>query len=801
MKPIAQTFIVNEPPSGAEGVFITKVDLFFRDKHPVFGVELQIRTTENGFPSQKRLPFARKVLESSQVNTSSTGSIATTFTLDTPVFVRTGENYALCVIPVGGNDGYNIWTAEIGGTDVVTQAPIYKNHESGILFTSSNDTAFTPIQTEDLKYTLYTAEFTSSTGTAVFRNPTEDFIEVGDIIGEFQAGERVYVSNGDNNTARLSVSSISGTFSNGEVVFQSNGTANVATGTVYSTNSSIILVANTTGNFNTSNTLFGVTSLANCTVSSVNANVVVNSTTTITVPDSSIYAAGNWIYVSKNNGTNTQVVTVTATPTSTTITVNTAITFTDTNSIIGRVMRNGDLDAAISNVRVHPDMTRILLDDVGIDDTKTLREAIGFKIIGITTGTTAVVKDVYNPPYNSLIPQFAAVSPKSTSLNFSFRGSTNSASYDSSFIPIKNDIANELYDKERAVMSRSNEFAYYGGTSSLQVAIDMNSSSTKVSPSIDMIRKNMTFTYNIVAAEEELTGYYLNISNTAGNVSIGDTLTFGSNTGTVHYANSSFVRVINTSGSFGSGNTANGPSGNVYVNSSEYYSEDKDNGYFRASRYISKSVILAEGQDSEDIRVYLAAYRPAGTNIKVYGKFLNSQDGRNFEDVNWTELTELSSPALLSSTVNKEDFVELEYGLPKSVEIYTSNTSCNTGNNNVTVYTTDYFRAGDFIYIEDAATNQFNVRQVANVVNTTVLTVTVTPSINVTSAAVGTIPGLKVQTGAFCHANNSGIVRYSSNTDAIYETYKTFAIKILPVTENSYTVPRVGDMRAIALQI
>ena len=800
MKPIAQTFIINEPPSGAEGVFVTKVDLFFRTKHPTFGVELQIRTTENGFPSQKRLPFARKVLESSQVNTSSTGSIATTFTFDTPVFVRSGENYALCVIPVGGNDGYNIWTAEIGGTDVVTQAPIYKNHEAGILFTSSNDTAFTPIQTEDLKYTLYTAQFTSSTGTAVFRNPTEDFIEVGDIIGSFRSGEFLYVSNGDNMTAKLSVASISGTFSNGELIYQSNGTANVATGIIYSTNSSVILVANTTGVFNTSNTLFGDTSLANCTVTAISANVSVNSSTTITVPDSSIYGTGNWIYVSKNNGSNTQIVTVTGKPTATTITVNTAITFSDSNAIIGRVKRDGDLRANISNVRVHPDTTRLLLDSVRVDDTKTLREGIGMKLLGAGTGTSAIIKDVYNPPYNSLIPQFAAVAPKSTALNFSFRGSTNSASYDTTFTPIKNDIANELFDKERAVMSRSNEFAFHGGVSSLQVAVDMSSSNNKVSPTIDVIRKNMTFTYNIVASENELTGYYLTVSNTTGNVSVGEVITFGSNSGVIHHANSTLVRVINTTGRFGTG-TANTVGGSVYINNSEYFSEDQDNGYFRASRYISKSVILAEGQDSEDIRVYLAAYRPAGTNIKVYGRFLNSQDGRNFEDVSWTELTELSSPALLSSSVNKEDFVELEYGLPSSVEIYTSNTVANSGSNNVTVYTTDFFRAGDFIYIEDAATSQFNVRQVASVVNTTVLTVTATPTINVTSAAVGNIPGLKVQTGAFCHANNNGIVRYSSNNDSIYSTYKTFAIKILPVTQNSYTVPRVGDMRAIALQI
>jgi hypothetical protein len=31
-KPIAQTFIINEPEKGVDAVFLTKVDLFFQNK-------------------------------------------------------------------------------------------------------------------------------------------------------------------------------------------------------------------------------------------------------------------------------------------------------------------------------------------------------------------------------------------------------------------------------------------------------------------------------------------------------------------------------------------------------------------------------------------------------------------------------------------------------------------------------------------------------------------------------------------------------------------------------------------------
>ena len=49
--------------------------------------------------------------------------------------------------------------------------------------------------------------------------------------------------------------------------------------------------------------------------------------------------------------------------------------------------------------------------------------------------------------------------------------------------------------------------------------------------------------------------------------------------------------------------------------------------------------------------------------------------------------------------------------------------------------------------------------------------------------------------------NNLGITRYVSNTDIVYDTYLTFAIKIVPTSNNPVIVPRCTDMRALALQV
>ena len=69
------------------------------------------------------------------------------------------------------------------------------------------------------------------------------------------------------------------------------------------------------------------------------------------------------------------------------------------------------------------------------------------------------------------------------------------------------------------------------------------------------------------------------------------------------------------------------------------------------------------------------------------------------------------------------------------------------------------------------------------------------------NADIGIIPGLESQTGAFLFANNNGIVRYVSNSDVVYDSFKTFAMKIVPVSSTMAVVPRAGDMRCLALQV
>ena len=103
------------------------------------------------------------------------------------------------------------------------------------------------------------------------------------------------------------------------------------------------------------------------------------------------------------------------------------------------------------------------------------------------------------------------------------------------------------------------------------------------------------------------------------------------------------------------------------------------------ARYITKKITLADGQEAEDIKVIISAYKPVGTSIDVYGRFQNDSDSDDFRDKSYTLLTQETASNTVSSSVNSEDFIELEYGLP-SVNATATSAYKNSANNDVIRY-------------------------------------------------------------------------------------------------------------------
>ena len=156
--PLAQSFFV-DPIIYPEGLFIKEVDIFFAKKDNAIPVRLQIRENENGYPSNIKI-LAEKLVSASDVNVSSTGTTATTFSFDNPVYLAPGE---YSIVLISNSDSYEVWTAKIGENNISDGTLISAQPYVGSLFKSQNASTWTAEQTEDLKFVMRKCEFVTGT--------------------------------------------------------------------------------------------------------------------------------------------------------------------------------------------------------------------------------------------------------------------------------------------------------------------------------------------------------------------------------------------------------------------------------------------------------------------------------------------------------------------------------------------------------------------------------------------------------------------------------------------------------------
>jgi hypothetical protein len=91
------------------------------------------------------------------------------------------------------------------------------------------------------------------------------------------------------------------------------------------------------------------------------------------------------------------------------------------------------------------------------------------------------------------------------------------------------------------------------------------------------------------------------------------------------------------------------------------YQYNITNNTASTSKFITKTIELAEDLDAEDIKVYLTAYRPTGTDIKVYIRPQHASDTASFDTIDWIELELVVGKGKFSSTSNLSDFREYQY--------------------------------------------------------------------------------------------------------------------------------------------
>ena len=239
--PLAQTFIIKEDLN-IQGIFVPKIDTYFQAKDPKLGITMELRTVVNGYPSQEIIPYSQIHLKNSQVNTSEDGSAATTFEFDNPIYLKNKQEYAVVLLPDNSNPNYEIFVRKAGEPDLITKAVENKDRFTGSLFVSSNNSAWKPTVDEDIKLTIYRAEFKHGYGEVVYENKNYEFFDLGTIqgAGNFEQGERVFewdVSANITGTVQFTTTSetVTGSSTNfetdlkvGDFIALSNGTSHDA---------------------------------------------------------------------------------------------------------------------------------------------------------------------------------------------------------------------------------------------------------------------------------------------------------------------------------------------------------------------------------------------------------------------------------------------------------------------------------------------------------------------------------------------------------------------------------------------
>ena len=195
--PIAQTFFVKKGMgAGSNSVFLSEVDVWFKRKSDTNGITLQIREVVNGYPSNQNVPLSSVHKLPASINVSDDASLQTTFAFESPIRLDVEKEYAIVLQPDASDPNYLVYISKVGGIDLTpgsTQGQsIVQDWGDGVLFSSTNNSAWKSYQDEDMKFTLRRHVFDQSTGTVTLTNNDHEFLTVDDITGRFNPGELIY---------------------------------------------------------------------------------------------------------------------------------------------------------------------------------------------------------------------------------------------------------------------------------------------------------------------------------------------------------------------------------------------------------------------------------------------------------------------------------------------------------------------------------------------------------------------------------------------------------------------------------
>lgn len=598
---------IPKAPDGEEGVFMTKVDMWFAAKHPTLGVWVEIREMDNaGGITRNQVPFSEVWLTTDQINVASAtdvknGTNKTTITFPAPVFLYNDTQYAFIIHTVGLNPDTYFWVSRLGETDVITGQKVNARPLTGTFYTTNNNLNWDMVPDIDLFIKFYRAQFTTGvTGQAVIGNKPIERAVLGNLSSTLTRNGERFIG-----TDRLTLS---------------GNTANRGDG-----NPLVI-----------GDRLVGANSGANAAIININGSVygVANN----------LYISGEKVRLANANGS-----------------------FYGTNSTI-TLKRTGQ--ATLSGYSLYE----------GRNEVEFINSSGNFYsgdiITGLTTGITATVDAIANQRYSLIDLEPSYIKFNKTSVGFEVQTVSNNTGTIENYINV-NESQNYEFSNEKVIYSKSAEKDILGAGRSSNVRISMSTTSNYLSPVIDLSRTHSVIVDNLInantKAESSVNKLTLTLTTAAnGTINVSDRLV-GSNSGAnlvveavdgsnyIMSANGFYSNelVVAYNSNMSSKNTGNAVTATV---TNLYNVKSVDSGKL-LNKYISQPIVLAEGQDAEDIRVIITAYRPSPTDIKIWFKPRHNEDPDTLDKLPWIEL-EKSDDTIYSSLVNKNDFKEFNYVVP-----------------------------------------------------------------------------------------------------------------------------------------
>jgi hypothetical protein len=772
---VIQTFYVDpEIVDNVSEVMLSSIVLYFETKPAdtnITGTQkpavvLSLCDVINDVPLPEtplRNSLVRKEYDSIYAVTNAQGE--TVFSFENPVVVSTGRFYGIVV--KYEDPAYKLWVnkqgdklMDISGPTNIA-SPGSQSRFDGKYYQINNSGIFSSYSDRDLKFKVNIAKFRTINKTISLVNKEYEFFSISTREGAFLGGEFIY-QNSSNSTGTVNVSSES----------------RILTG-----------VGTTFSDYNSEQ------------------------------------------YVVVSNGSLTEVIKIASVTNNTNIELDRYPNFSS-NSIGYQVPVVGRMYFADYTAN-----KLVLVDSIATNSTFCF--GTGNTIIGQRSGASCTISSIDNYSVDSFTPYFNIGNPATSNVAITYRLSNAEGDITSTpWAELSVNQPNEIRDYDGYVLSRSNEVVestLFGSRKKSAVAnVNITFNAETDSYIVPYIRGDELdfFTYqnfinntyidtkisifdgsNVDSDTDfftitghqfrngELVKYYTDNTTTGitGLANGGNYYVVSSNTSgikvlpTTSLSNTAAVVDVTT----GSG------TGHFFETVDTFDSEITNTGK-AISKYISKTINFAKGSLSEDALAFINAYKPVGTDIRVYVKIHNINDTEPFDDKSWTPLELRENIDRYSSLGNQYDFIEYGYGLQKYPEVLLNlNGSFNTTVNSAVITTsTDQsplLSNGDIVRIYDPLTDSVNYDVfVVQTSNTTAITLNKPVTNNNIIGSIA-VDKLKYRTTAFNNSLNDNIVRYFRDDGAEFDNFTSMKVKVVLLSNSTYVVPKLDTVQVLGV--